>query len=87
METKNKYRESRSQHSYPHRFIYDDELVCFECGSTEDLVIHHIDGDHMNNNGANLVCLCRSCHTKLHINNRERNERGQFTKTGGNQNV
>ena len=34
------------------------------CGSTQNLDIHHIDGDWQNNNLDNLMCLCRSCHTK-----------------------
>lgn len=37
---------------------------CELCGSTQNLDIHHIDGNWQNNNLDNLMCLCRSCHTK-----------------------
>ena len=42
------------------------EKRCAICGSTEDLVLHHMDGFH----GAFLpkatVWLCRSCHARIH---------------------
>ena len=37
---------------------------CEICGSTQNLDIHHIDGNYQNNELDNLVCLCRSCHMK-----------------------
>ena len=42
--------------------------VCELCGSDNNLDIHHIDGDWQNNNLDNLMCLCRSCHTKYERN-------------------
>ncbi len=45
---------------------------CFLCLSKKDLVIHHRDGNNgyknklLNNNGNNLVILCRKCHPKIH---------------------
>jgi site-specific DNA-cytosine methylase len=44
---------------------------CEICGSTQHLDIHHIDGDWQNNNLDNLMCLCRSCHTK-HERNKDK---------------
>ena len=44
--------------------------ACEICGSTSNLDIHHIDGNWQNNNLNNLMCLCRSCHTK-HEKNKE----------------
>lgn len=41
---------------------------CELCESKINLDIHHIDGDWKNNNLDNLICLCRSCHTKLEKN-------------------
>lgn len=46
--------------------------VCELCGSDTNLDIHHIDGNWQNNNLENLMCLCRSCHTKLE---RQKNEK------------
>lgn len=45
---------------------------CEQCGSKENLDMHHIDGNWGNNNLNNLICLCRSCHTKLE---REKNKK------------
>lgn len=42
--------------------------VCELCGSDTNLDIHHIDGNWQNNNLDNLMCLCRSCHTKYERN-------------------
>ena len=41
---------------------------CETCGSTNNLDIHHIDGNWQNNNLDNLMCLCRSCHAKYEFN-------------------
>lgn len=70
-------RERNSRWLYPHRFAYDGEWVCAECGSTDRPVIHHRDHDHSNNDPENLMCLCRSCHARLHIEERDRNAQGQ----------
>lgn len=35
-------------------------------GTCSVLDVHHIDRNKMNNDLDNLICLCRSCHTKLH---------------------
>lgn len=48
--------------------------VCELCGSDKNLDIHHIDGNWQNNNLDNLMCLCRSCHTKY--------EKSKFKKEG-----
>jgi len=39
---------------------------CEECGTTENLGIHHIDSNQANNNPSNLMTLCGSCHTSWH---------------------
>lgn len=41
--------------------------ICQICGK-EGLDAHHIDLDETNNNQDNLICLCRSCHEKVHLN-------------------
>lgn len=49
-----------------------DGYKCQKCGSTKNLLVHHIDGsgaewsDKANNSLENLQTLCRSCHIGLH---------------------
>ena len=40
--------------------------ICANCGSSDNLGIHHIDFDHYNNLESNLQVLCVSCHMSLH---------------------
>lgn len=40
--------------------------VCQECGSKENLVVHHKDRDRSNNSRENFMLLCRECHLKVH---------------------
>jgi hypothetical protein len=42
-------------------------VICEECAITEDICIHHRDENRKNNNIDNLQALCRSCHTKHHL--------------------
>ena len=44
-----------------------DNYVCRKCGSTKRLSIHHIDWNKENNSESNLVVLCSSCHSTLHL--------------------
>lgn len=39
---------------------------CTECGSEEEIEVHHIDGNRWNDGIDNLVPLCRECHLKVH---------------------
>lgn len=62
---------------YPREFKEIREFVikrdferCVKCGIrrdeiTQDLDVHHIDGDRQNNKAQNLVTLCRSCHMEV----------------------
>jgi len=45
-----------------------DGFQCQECGNCNNLVIHHIDKNQVNNNLNNLKLLCRNCHARLHLN-------------------
>lgn len=55
--TNNDYREKCFS-------VYERE--CKACGSTENVEIHHLDGDQYNNDIRNLVPLCSDCHSKVH---------------------
>lgn len=50
-------RECRKRYNY----------ICQICGR-EGLDAHHIDLDETNNDPENLICLCRSCHERVHLN-------------------
>lgn len=39
---------------------------CNRCGATNQLLVHHMDGDHFNNKKANLEVLCSPCHSSHH---------------------
>jgi len=39
---------------------------CDRCGATENILVHHKDGNRLNNKEENLQVLCRKCHSKIH---------------------
>lgn len=46
--------------------MFDNEHTCCICNEKgKDVQIHHIDGNHNNNNVENLVVLCLDCHSKV----------------------
>lgn len=67
-EHNHQWSEYKAEYSYRHLI---DLTECVFCHSTEHLVRHHIDMDRKNNSKDNLICLCRSCHAKVHklVNN------------------
>jgi len=42
------------------------KFKCNECGTDEQIEIHHKDTDITNNSIDNLIPLCRHCHIELH---------------------
>lgn len=44
-----------------------DNYICRKCGSTKRVSLHHIDWIKDNNSESNLVVLCTSCHSSLHL--------------------
>lgn len=44
----------------------NDDNKCCECGTMEDLVIHHKDHNPKNTTPENLVKMCRGCHINHH---------------------
>jgi hypothetical protein len=55
---------------------------CEECGTTEDLHVHHIDRNPANDAVENLATLCASCHLRLHWRE-DRDKRMAAIRTGG----
>ena len=46
-----------------------DEYICRVCGIDAvagNVEVHHIDRSRLNNNGRNLITLCRTCHQGVH---------------------
>lgn len=42
------------------------EYKCVECGSTENLEVHHISTNFLDNSPENLAFLCPKCHHEVH---------------------
>jgi predicted nucleic acid-binding Zn ribbon protein len=53
------------------KHIIQRDNICQRCGSNHNLQVHHMDKNPKNNNDANLILLCKLCHSKTH---QERNE-------------
>ena len=64
-----------------HRLVYEDYHNC-KLGITDE--IHHIDGNKLNNDPSNLICMSKSEHTKLHMTGRVLSEESR-RKIGENQ--
>jgi hypothetical protein len=74
--------------------IYEKfERKCKECGSENDLTIHHLDhkgrnywekGLERNDSKENLVLLCRACHGRLHSIERWKERRSSENETSQN---
>ena len=39
---------------------------CNRCGTKDQLLVHHKNGDHLDNKKVNLEVLCSPCHTSHH---------------------
>jgi len=46
-------------------YTQNKKSKCENCGSTKNLMVHHINGNRKNNKPSNLKTLCWSCHEKL----------------------
>jgi 5-methylcytosine-specific restriction endonuclease McrA len=52
-----------------------DKAACAFCGKhprLHSLELHHMDGDHSNNDLNNLVYLCTECHREFHVESRQK---------------
>jgi predicted metal-binding protein len=43
-----------------------DQFRCAICGSYDNIVVHHLDGNTEHNSLDNLLTVCKSCHADLH---------------------
>ena len=47
--------------------IKNGEIIsCELCGNNKNILVHHKDGEHDNDNLSNLLIVCKSCHAKIH---------------------
>lgn len=53
------------------------DCICEQCGSVQNLLVHHKDHDRSNNELDNLEILCKRCHQKHH---ETRDSLGRYTK-------
>jgi HNH endonuclease len=62
-------------------YAYEHLLVWVSAGlpaPTHGLLLHHLNGDKTDNRLANLVCVSRSEHNRLHMQGRERDSLGRL---------
>jgi hypothetical protein len=55
-------------------------MTCQQCGSTENVQVHHKDYNQRNNDPANLAVLCRTCHARIHGKDRIGRKHSEETK-------
>jgi hypothetical protein len=51
---------------YRERCLDERISCCWVCGSTDELEVHHINGDRSDNDLSNLLPLCEDCHSEVH---------------------
>ena len=51
---------------YREKAIREYGQVCQGCGKTDDVLVHHRNGDRSDNSLSNLIPLCAKCHGKVH---------------------
>jgi len=63
-----KFRGTTKQISNINRKLFKDiDKKCSKCNSRVRVSIHHKDRNRLNNIKENLILLCNSCHSKLHL--------------------
>ena len=73
-ELKNQRRKDRTYGKDTKRIFAEQKAYkekigkCEECGNTTCLELHHIDGNHKNNQISNYKVLCSECHRKIPVN-------------------
>lgn len=62
-EANGRYKHGRASTLY-RKMIQKTE--CSVCGATENLCVHHKNGDHLDNRTENLDVMCMPCHSRMH---------------------
>ena len=60
------FTQTVSEQGYREKAIEEFGEVCQGCGSTKDVLVHHKNGNRDDNDLSNLICLCTTCHGKVH---------------------
>ena len=47
-------------------YVHFIRKKCCMCNAKKDLMKHHLDDNHKNNESKNIFIVCRSCHSKIH---------------------
>ena len=55
-----------SDKSFRQKCLEYKKQKCAVCGDSDEIEVHHIDGDRSNNSISNLEPLCASCHADVH---------------------
>jgi len=56
---------------YREKAIEEYGEECKRCGTTDNVLVHHKNGDRSDNSLSNLIPLCASCHGKVHARSDE----------------
>lgn len=65
-ECRKRYSKLKRKFDYKEKAYAQYGKICDRCNSVETLLVHHKDGNRLNNDIFNLQVLCRKCHTALH---------------------
>ena len=57
---------SNSDINYRTKCLLEKDEICVICGTTDNVIAHHINGDRGDDRLENLVPMCQSCHRKVH---------------------
>lgn len=58
--------------SYREKCLNEKEEKCKLCGATDEIVVHHIDGNRENSRLQNLMPVCEGCHNEIHSKSTDR---------------
>lgn len=66
------YLKSESWQSVRRTALKRDGWVCQQCGTGKNLEVHHINYEHLGQEGEleDVITLCRKCHERVHANDR-----------------
>ena len=62
----NENSKFRNYYDLKNKIKKEEILYCSICKSNKNLLVHHKDFNHNNDNIDNLIVVCKSCHEKIH---------------------